>query len=136
MSYTISFIVMPIGTSASPPRAILPASANTLVPLLFSVPIDAKASGPFIIIHATFAKVSTLFIFVGLPHSPLFAGNGGLNRGIPLLPSIEAIRAVSSPQTNAPAPSFIFIERLKSEPNIFFPRKPLLRAMRIESFSL
>ena len=33
------------------------------------------------------------------------AGKGGRGTGIPRLPSIEASRAVSSPQTNAPAPS-------------------------------
>jgi len=54
-----------------------------------------------------FASVSTLLIIVGFPQSPLFAGNGGLGFGRPRRPSIEAMRAVSSPQTNAPAPAFI-----------------------------
>jgi len=36
--YTRSLMGIPIGTSASPPQATLPASANTFVPRLFSVP--------------------------------------------------------------------------------------------------
>ena len=60
------------------------------------------------------AKVSTLLSTVGLPHRPLTAGNGGRGRGSPRLPSMEAISAVSSPQTNAPAP--MRISRSKSKP--------------------
>ena len=37
-------------------------------------------------------------------HSPATAGYGGLGLGVPRPPWTEAIRAVSSPQTNAPAP--------------------------------
>jgi len=39
------------------------------------------------------ARVSTLLITVGLPHNPEMAGYGGLGRGLPLLPSIEASKA-------------------------------------------
>ena len=74
-------------------------------------------------ITGTFASVSTLLIRVGLPNNPLFAGNGGFGLGIPLSPSIEAIKAVSSPQTKAPAPSLMWISKLKSEPIIFLPNK-------------
>ena len=38
------------------------------------------------------------------PQAGLTAGKGGRGRGSPRLPSIEAIRAVSSPHTKAPAP--------------------------------
>ena len=55
-------------------------------------------------IHGMAASVSTLLMLVGLPQSPELAGNGGRGRGIPRSPSIEAISAVSSPQTKAPAP--------------------------------
>ena len=58
---------MPIGTSINPTLFILPARANTLVPLLFSEPIDVNQSGPFKIIGGTLAKVSTLLTLVGLP---------------------------------------------------------------------
>src|SRR3972149_1464243 len=47
------------------------------------------------------ANVSTLLMLVGFPQSPATAGKGGRVRGIPRRPSIEAIRAVSSPQTKA-----------------------------------
>ena len=43
-------------------------------------------------------------MIVGLPNRPLTAGNGGRGRGMPRRPSMLWIRAVSSPQTKAPAP--------------------------------
>ena len=58
-------------------------------------------------IHGTLEQVSTLLMLVGLPQRPLTAGNGGRVRGMPRLPSMEAMSAVSSPQTKAPAPSLI-----------------------------
>src|ERR1039457_6411786 len=82
---------VPIGTSMSPVLVIFPASANTFVPLLFSVPIDANQSAPLRMMGAMFANVSTLLIRVGLLQRPLSAGNGGRGRGVPRLPSIEAM---------------------------------------------
>jgi hypothetical protein len=41
-------MVMPMGTSTSPVFLILPARAKTFVPLLFSVPMDANHSAPFL----------------------------------------------------------------------------------------
>ena len=110
---------------------ILPVSANTLVPFDFSVPKPAYQSAPLVIIAATLPKVSTLLIFVGFPQSPATAGNGGLGRGIPRLPSIDAINAVSSPQTNAPAPSLICSLKLNPEPKIFSPNNPIASACSI-----
>ena len=52
----------------------------------------------------TLAQVSTLLMAVGLPSMPLSIGKGGRWRGSPILPSMERISAVSSPQTKAPAP--------------------------------
>ena len=103
----ISLMLIPIGTSTSPERLIFPARANTFVPLLFSVPYLAYSSEPCNKIQGMLASVSTLLILVGFCHSPDSAGNGGRFLGIPLSPSTEAINAVSSPQTKAPAPSFI-----------------------------
>src|SRR5690349_18902269 len=100
ISSTICRRGIPMGTSMSPLFVILPVSANTLVPLLFSVPKLAYQSAPFLRIGATLANVSTLLSNVGQPHSPLSAGKGGRGRGVPRLPSTEAISAVSSPQTN------------------------------------
>ena len=74
ISKMISRRVMPIGTSTSPVRAILPARAKTFVPLLFSVPIEAYQAPPLRMIGAMLAKVSTLLMSVGWPQSPLTAG--------------------------------------------------------------
>src|SRR4030042_6531981 len=114
-----------MGTSASPLLLTLPAKQNTLVPLLFSVPNSAYLSPPFLIIQDTEARVSTLLMLVGFPHNPSLAGNGGRGLGIPRLPSIDAIRAVSSPHTKAPAPCLILISKSQSVSNMPFPRKPL-----------
>ena len=46
----------------------------------------------------TEAKLCVLLMVVGLPYSPKLAGNGGLNRGLPGLPSSDSSSAVSSPQ--------------------------------------
>jgi hypothetical protein len=48
-------------------------------------------------IQGTAAKVSVL-LMVGLPYRPKLAGNGGLKRGWPFLPSSDSSSAVSSPQ--------------------------------------
>ncbi len=103
---------------------MFPPKLNTLVPFDFSVPIFANSSAPPNRIAGIFAKVSTLLIIVGLPQSPFAAGNGGLLRDIPRPPSIEAINAVSSPQTNAPAPRRISISKLNPDPKMFSPIKP------------
>ena len=107
ISNTISRRVVPIGTSIRPVLLTSPVSAKVFVPFEVSVPICENQSAPLRRITGTLAKVSTLLINVGLPNRPLFAGNGGFGLGIPRSPSIDAIRAVSSPQTNAPAPSLI-----------------------------
>ena len=49
----------------------------------------------------------------------MLAGNGGFVVGSPRWPSIEWMRAVSSPQTNAPAPSLISMSKQKSVPRMF-----------------
>jgi hypothetical protein len=77
---------MPIGTSMRPVLFTRPASAKTLVPLLFSVPMPANQSPPLRRMGAMLAKVSTLLISVGQPHRPDSAGKGGRGRGWPRLP--------------------------------------------------
>ena len=124
MSYISSLNVVPIGISTRPTLLILPPRANTLVPLDFSVPTDANSAAPSLRINGTQASVSTLLTIVGLPHRPDTAGKGGRGRGIPLLPSIELRRAVSSPHTKAPAPSLICALKLKPEPIILSPSNP------------
>ena len=102
----------------------MPVNANTFVPFEFSVPIEANHSPPLFIIDVIFAKVSTLFITVGESNNPLFTGKGGRGLGVPLLPSIDAKSAVSSPHTKAPAPSLISKSKEKLAPKIFFPSSP------------
>ena len=74
ISKMISRSVMPIGTSIRPVFSTRPASAKTLVPLLFSVPMPANQSAPWRMIGAMLAKVSTLLMRVGQPHRPSSAG--------------------------------------------------------------
>ena len=97
--------------------------ANTFVPLENSVPIAEKAAPPLRMIHATFANVSTLLMFDGLSTNPFSAGNGGFSRGMPRLPSSDSMSAVSSPQTNAPAPALMRSSHEKPDPRMFLPRR-------------
>jgi hypothetical protein len=78
----------------------------------------------------------TLFRSVGLPQSPASALLGGRTLGIPLLPSIEYMRAVDSPHTNAPAPSAILTSKASPLPRTSLPRSPLSRAWRMAIRSL
>jgi hypothetical protein len=70
ISLTTSLMVIPMGTSTSPPRLTFPARAKTFVPVEAAVPYALKASAPFRMIHGTLANVSTLLMQVGWPHSP------------------------------------------------------------------
>jgi hypothetical protein len=131
MSNTISRRDVPMGTSTRPVFTMRPASAKTLVPLLRPGPYDEYHSGPLRRMVGTLANVSTLLMSVGQPKRPSTAGYGGRGRGDPRLPSIEAIRAVSSPQTNAPAPSRIWMSKLTLVSAIPAPRRPARWAWRI-----
>ena len=75
-----------------------PEAEINLVPVLLPIPILAYSSPPIITIGTTAAIVSTLFTTVGQPYNPAMAGKGGLIRGLPLLPSNDSNKAVSSPQ--------------------------------------
>ena len=55
ISSTMVRSVVPMGISTRPAFLILPPSANTLVPLLFSVPMLANQSAPFRMICGTLA---------------------------------------------------------------------------------
>ena len=97
-------MVVPIGTSIIPVLTTSPAKAKTFVPVAFGNPKPAYHCPPLRTILGILAKVSTLLIMVGRLKSPSWNGKGGFCFGSPLLPSIEARSAVSSPQTKAPAP--------------------------------
>ena len=75
-----------------------PERPTSLGPPFFSVPCSCHQSPPRSMIVGTQAIVSTLLTIVGHENSPTTAGNGGLRRGCPALPSIDSIMAVSSPQ--------------------------------------
>ena len=87
-------------------------------------------------IHGTLENVSTLLMLVGLPHRPLTAGNGGRVRGMPRLPSMEAMSAVSSPQTKAPAPSLRCRLNSQPVPKTSSPRYPRSSASAMALVSL
>ena len=105
--------------------------------MLPSVPMEANHFAPFKSMGEMFAHVSTLFKTVGFENTPHVAENGGRGRGSPRKPSIDFMSAVSSPQTNAPAPRRISISKSNPLPRIFLPRSPYSRAcfMAISSLS-
>ncbi len=86
------------GTSYTPGRFTVPERHTRRVPPDLSVPRPAYQAGPRVKMWGTLASVSTLFTTVGLPNRPTTAGNGGLSRGQPFLPSRLSSSAVSSPQ--------------------------------------
>ena len=82
--------------------------------------MEAYQAPPLRMMIGMVARVSTLFRTVGFSQRPAIAGNGGRGRGSPRLPSTERMRAVSSPQTKAPAPIMISMSKLKPVPRMFF----------------
>eukprot|EP01139_Manchomonas_bermudensis_P011217 Amastigsp_a342364_35.p3 type:complete len:161 gc:universal Amastigsp_a342364_35:1177-695(-) len=75
-----------------------PLMQKSLVPRLLGAPKPANQSPPRRQIVGATATVSTFVTVVGQPQAPMLAGNGGLRRGWPCLPSSDSMRAVSSPQ--------------------------------------
>src|SRR5712675_2253936 len=76
---------IPRGNSMLHGLATCPDREKIMVPPEFGGPKPANHAAP-------------LRMVVGLPYSPKPAGNGGLNRGLPGLPSSDSSSAVSSPQ--------------------------------------
>src|ERR1700709_1664301 len=113
---------VPSGTSKLPGRFTSPATEKIFVPPLFGLPISRYFCGPIANRNGTAANVSVLLIVVGLPYTPKLAGNGGLKRGWPFLPSSDSSNAVSSPQIYAPYPWCACSSNEKPEPRIFAPR--------------
>ncbi len=131
MSWIISDSMIPMGTSTRPVLLILPTRENILVPLLFSVPILVYQSAPLLTMRGTFAQVSTLFRVLGRFQRPDWVVCICLALGSPGFPSIDAIKAVDSPQTKAPPPLAIFTSKSKPEPSMFFPSRPYSLAFLI-----
>src|ERR1700761_7996153 len=67
-------------------------------------PNELNHAAPRRMIVGATAMLSTLFTVDGQPYRPTAAGNGGLRRGSPFLPSRLSSNPVSSPQIYAPAP--------------------------------
>src|SRR3954470_22565166 len=94
------------------------------VPPEFGGPRAANHCGPFRRIVGADAKLCVLLIVVGAPYRPNAAGNGGLKRGLPCLPSSESSSAVSSPQMYAPAPTAVKRSKSTPDPRMFLPNNP------------
>src|SRR5260363_317286 len=88
---------VPSGASQLPGSSTSPDTEKIFVPPLFGLPISRYFCGPIASKKGTAAKVSVLLMVVGLPNKPKLAGNGGLKRGSPFLPSMDSSSAVSSP---------------------------------------
>ena len=89
---------IPSGTSKFPGFSTWPETENSFSPPEFAVPSSENHLPPLCMITGTEASDSVLLMVVGLPYKPKLAGNGGLKRGWPFLPSRDSSRAVSSPQ--------------------------------------
>ena len=89
---------MPSSISKLPGFVTLPDTDTSFVPVEPWTPSSAYSSPPISMIAGTVASVSTLLMSVGPWYRPWLAGNGGLRRGLPRLPSSESSSAVSSPQ--------------------------------------
>src|ERR1051325_10891334 len=98
---------------------MLPHTDQSFVPVLLGLSGRDSflyQSAPRVRICGTAASVSTLLIVVGCANTPETAGNGGLMRGLPRFPSMEFIKAVSSPQMYAPAPLCTHTFTVRPEP--------------------
>src|SRR5271167_858159 len=89
---------MPIGNSKFPGFSTWPETEKIMVPPEFTGPNPANHAAPLRMMVGTEAKLWVLLMVVGLPNRPKLAGNGGLKRGLPGLPSRDSSSAVSSPQ--------------------------------------
>ena len=81
-----------------------PEIQKSFVPLLFGRPKEENQEAPLLMIVGQTATVYTFVTVVGQLKTPLLAGKGGFNLGLPGFPSKLSINPVSSPQIYAPAP--------------------------------
>src|SRR5277367_2442731 len=89
---------IPIGNSMLQGLVTWPETEKITVPPEFTGPNPANHAAPLRMMLGTEAKLWVLLMVVGLPNKPKLAGNGGLKRGLPGLPSRDSSSAVSSPQ--------------------------------------
>src|ERR1700719_3322619 len=88
---------IPMGNSKLPGLFTWPETEKIAVPPEFTGPKPANHAAPLRIIVGTEAKLCVLLMVVGLPNRPKLAGDGGLKRGLPGLPSRDSSNAASSP---------------------------------------
>src|SRR6202035_2310291 len=115
---------IPMGNSKLPGLVTWPETEKITVPPEFTGPRPANHAAPLRMMVGTEAKLWVLLMVVGLPNNPKFAGNGGLKRGLPGLPSRDSSSAVSSPHIYAPAPMKVCRSKSTPEPKMFFPNSP------------
>src|ERR1700730_6681759 len=115
---------IPMGNSKLPGFSTCPETEKIIVPPELTGPKPANQAAPLRMMVGTDAKLCVLLMVVGLPNSPKLAGNGGLKRGLPGLPSSDSSNAVSSPQMYAPAPMKVCRSKSTTEPRILLPRRP------------
>src|SRR3984885_1064266 len=115
---------IPNGSSKLPGFSTCPETEKIAVPPEFTGPNPANHAAPLRMMVGTEAKLWVLLMVVGLPNNPKFAGNGGLKRGLPGLPSRDSRSAVSSPQIYAPAPMKVCRSKSTPEPKMFLPNNP------------
>src|SRR6202044_927554 len=89
---------IPIGNSKLPGLSTWPETEKITVPPEFTGPRPANQAAPLRMMVGTEAKLCVLLIVVGLPNKPKLAGNGGLKRGLPGLPSRDSSDPGSSPK--------------------------------------
>src|SRR5581483_2124472 len=111
---------MPSSFSYTPGLFTWPDMPKSFGPGDDGVPIDLNHCGPLSrpMMCGTAHSVSTLLMTVGRAKAPAIAGNGGLLRGQPRLPSSASSNPVSSPQIYAPAPRWTEYSSLCFEPKI------------------
>src|SRR5690606_20296147 len=117
---------MVMSISYTPGLLMLPQAEINLVPVDFPTPILAYSSPPRLIIGTTAEILSTLFTTVVRSYAPFTAGNGGLIRGLPLLPSSDSSSADYSPHIPAPTTRCTFMTLSKPLCIMILHGKPVL----------
>ena len=84
------------------------------MPGLFALPVSVNQAGALADDRRDVVPGLDVVDVRRLAVEPFWAGNGGRGRGRPEWPSSDAMSAVSSPQTNAPAPSTVSMSNVEA----------------------
>ena len=120
-----------MGTSTRPVLLILPVREKILVPLLFSVPMEAYQSAPFSTMARRFAKVSTLLIHGGFAPQPAWSWKRRSGAGASLFfPLWRRSGPFPRRRQKRPAPSLYGFAEDNPVPMICSsPRKPFFQRL-------